>query len=93
MYETIKSIWYEKLQPSSKHIVDINKITALCKKQDALEEKNQITAWRKRTRAIWGVIDSYFSLIDYLEADAFIKGFRTGARTILKALEWFFVKF
>lgn len=87
MYETIKSIWNEKLQPNSKHIVDIDKIAALCKKQDALEEKIKSQLEEKEQKLFEELIDSYFDLIDFLEADAFIKGVKLGGSITIEILK------
>ena len=87
MYETIKSIWYEKLQLGNQNITNNDKITDLCKKQDALEEKIKSSLGEKEQLLLDELIDSYFELTDLLQADAFVKGFKLGGGITIEILK------
>lgn len=79
MYDTIKELWYGKLQPWEKHITDNDKINELCKKLDQLEEsvRAQLGA---NEHLVTALTKTYFELTEVLGADAFVKGFRLGGR-------------
>lgn len=87
MYDSIKKLWCGKMHPWEKHIVDIDKITALCKSLDSLEEKIKTQLDEKGQALFKDLITGYSNLIECLEADSFIKGFRLGGDLTMEILK------
>ena len=87
MYDTIKNIWYGKHSISDTYSADANEIISLHKKHEKME-KDIHTLLPKEGKILFEELtESYQLLIDLLQADAFIKGFQAGGKTLIDVLK------
>lgn len=87
MYKSIKNIWQGKFVPNLKFCINGDEILNFQQKSTHIEKEIQAILPNEHKKLLETLLDNHLTLIDLLQEEAFVKGFRMGAQLTKEALE------